>query len=139
MSIEEKIAHIAGEKFPGYSYIFDNPYRIDERIERATLPAIVCQLPNSGNIVIRNGRVYDAELLYIGFVDIIPHDANGEDNANVYNAMKDLGLRFIQAMSESGLFARVTAIDYDVRIAQFTNIVTGVFFTLRVEDIGRCM
>lgn len=139
MSIEEKIAYIAGEKFPAYPYIFDNAYRIDERIEHESLPAIACTLPAGGNMLHRNGRLYDAEILYIGFVDMIPHDANGEDNAAVYNAMKDLGISFIQAMNESGLFARVDTVDYDVRVAQFTNIVTGVFFTLRVEDVGRCL
>lgn len=139
MSIEEKIAAIAsGEQFAQYSYIFDNMYRISERVEQSPLPALLCTLPRGGVIQEKNGRIIDTETIYLGFVDIIPHDADGEDNAEVYNRMKTLGFRFIKAMSESRMFARVTTISYDVEIAQLTNIVTGVFFTLEVQDHGRC-
>lgn len=139
MTIEEKIAAIAsGEQFANYSYIFDNMYRISERVEHAPLPALLCTLPRGGIIQERNGRIIDTETVYLGFVDIVPHDANGEDNAEVYNRMKTLGFQFIRAMSASGMFARVTTISYDVEVAQLTNIVTGVFFTLEVQDHGRC-
>jgi hypothetical protein len=139
MSIEEKIAAIAaGDEFAQYTYIFDNLYRIDERVNTSVLPALLCTLPRDGVIEIRNGRVYDTETIKLGFVDIIPHDANGEDNAEVYNRMKALGIQFIMAMRKSGMFGQVTTLGYTVEVAQFSNIVTGVFFDIQVQDIGRC-
>lgn len=69
MSIEEKIREIAsGEQFAKYPYIFDNLFRIDERIESTALPAIVCTLPAGGEMRLRNGKVYDAEDVLIGFL-----------------------------------------------------------------------
>ena len=139
MSIEEKIREIAsGDQFNDYPYIFDNLYRIDERMEHTEFPAIVCTLPVSGEMRLRNGKLYDVEDMLIGFFDVVPHDANGEDNADVYNRMKDLGIQFIKAMNESGLFVNVETWSYQVWCVRLANIVTGVFFQLRVQDLGRC-
>lgn len=139
MSIEEKIRTIANsEDFDQYSYIFDNLYRIDERMEHAEFPAIVCTLPAGGSMRIRNGKVYDTENVLIGFFDAVPHDANGEDNATVYNAMKDLGIAFIRAMNESELFGHVETWRYEVWCVRLANVVTGVFFQIEIQDLGRC-
>ena len=139
MSIEDKIREIASsEQFAQYPYIFDNLFRIDERIESTALPAIVCTLPAGGEMRLRNGKVYDAEDVLIGFFDSVPHDANGEDNAECYNRMKSLGIQFIKAMNESGLFAYVETWTYQVWCVRMANIITGVFFTIRVQDLGRC-
>jgi len=139
MNIEQKIAAIAAsDAFKNYTYIFDNLYRIDERMEQESLPAIICTLPAGGSMRIRNGRVYDTESILIGFFDKVPHDANGEDNATVYNAMKDLGIAFIRAMNESELFGHVESWSYEVWCVRMANIVTGVFFTIEIQDKGRC-
>lgn len=139
MTIEEKIHAVASsEAFQDYSYIFDNLFRIDERMNHAEFPCIVCTLPAGGDMRIRNGKVYDTEEVLIGFFDAVPPDANGEDNATVYNAMKDLGISFVQAMNESGLFIKVESWQYEVWCVRMANIVTGVFFSIRIEDMGRC-
>ena len=138
MTIEEKIQSIADDHFPQCGYIFDNLYRIDQRMETAAFPAIVCTLPARGDMLIRNGRVYDTEDVLIGFFNIVPQDANGEDNAAVYNDMKSLGIAFVDKMNESGLFDKVEAWNYEVWCFRMANIVTGVFFSIRIQDIGRC-
>lgn len=139
MTIEEKIAAIAAsEEFATYSYIFDNIYRIDERMEHTPLPAIVCTLPAGGSMRIRNGKVYDTENVLVGFFDVVNHDADGEDNAEVYNRMKDLGIAFVRAMNESGMFDHVETWRYEVWCVRLANIVTGVFFDIEIQDVGRC-
>lgn len=139
MTIEQKIANIAATYFEGWPYIFDNLYRIDERMESEEMPCICCTLPQGGQIAMRNGRYFDTENVLIGFFDIVPHDANGEDNAAVYNNMKSAGLRFIDKMNKSGHFLQVTAVNYEVWCVRLANIVTGVFFQLRVDDLAQCV
>lgn len=138
MTIEDKIKKIADEQFPTYGFVFDNLYRIDERLESTTMPVIVSTLPQGGEVSIRNGRIHDRENILLGFFDIVPHDADGEDNAEVYNRMKDLGFAFIKAMNESGMFEYVTALTYDVWCVRMSNIITGVFMNVQIADLGRC-
>lgn len=139
MTIEEKIAAVAKEYFPQYPYIFDNLYRIDERINAAELPCIFCTLPSGGTITIRNGKYEDTETLMLGFFDVVPHDANGEDNAAVYNNMKALGMEFIARLNDNRIFGYVDTLTYEVWCFRMADIVTGVTFTLRIQDERRCM
>lgn len=134
MSIEEKIAQIAKEYFSNYAYVFDNLYGIDEALSRVQFPAILSTLPVNGQMQIRRRRAVDSENILIGFFDKVPHDANGEDNAAVYNRMKDEGVRFIQTMNESGLFEYIEEWTYEVWCVRLSEIVTGVFFTVQVKD-----
>lgn len=139
-SIEEKIKAVAkSEAFAGYSYIFENWYDADTAISRATLPAIIAILPVNGNITFRNGRTYDTENIAIAFVDKVPRNANGEDNAETYNRMKATGIQFIKALNASGYFEPLAEQQpYQVICEQMADIVTGVFFSLQLQEVGRC-
>ncbi len=140
MTIEQKLAAIAAEEeFSSYPFIFDNLYRIDERVNHSDLPCIVSTLPASGSVTFRNGRYYDSENILLGFFDAVPHDANGEDNAEVYNRMKVLAIRFVTRMNESGLFGKTDTMQYDVRVEQFSDIITGVTIAMSVENVGQCL
>ena len=138
MTIEEKIKYVATEDFPKYGYIYDNLWRIDERMEGCTMPVIVSTLPQGGEVTIRNGRIHDRENILLGFFDTVPHDADGDDNAECFNRMKDLAFAFVTKMNESGLFGYVTDWTYEVHCVRMANIVTGVFFSVQVQDLGRC-
>ena len=113
MTIEDKIRKIAEDNFSQYDYIFDNIYRIDERMNDSTMPVIISTLPQGGEVVIRNGRIHDTENILLGFFDLVPHDADGDDNAEVFNRMKTLGFSFVAKMNDSGLFGKVTSYTYE--------------------------
>lgn len=138
MTIEEKIKKIADDYFSEYPYIFDNVYRIDERIHQNGLPCILAIIPTRGRMTIRNGRVHDVLEIQIGFFDKIPHDANGDDNAECYNRMKDLAFSFIKKCNESHFFMAIESVDYTLQYAEMADILTGVLVSMRVEDLGRC-
>lgn len=140
MTIEDKIKQIAeGDAFAQYPFIFDNIYRVDEMMEQTNMPCIVSLLPTDGNLVFRNGRWFDSENVRIGFFDLVPHDANGDDNAEIYNRMKALGFSLIEALRESGLFEAVYINRYTIECRQYSNIVTGVLFYVRIDDLGACV
>lgn len=139
-SIEEKIKEIANSPaFDGYGYIFENWYDASTAVSRVALPAIITILPVNGNILFRNGRTYDTENIAIAFVDKVPRNANGEDNEKAYNRMKAVGIKFIKALNASGYFAPLAEQQpYQVICEQMSDVVTGVFFTLQLQELGRC-
>lgn len=138
-SIEEKIAEVAKATFPNYGYIFADWYDADTEVSRATLPAVISILPVSGSIEFRNGRTYDTENVAIAFVDKVKKDANGSDNAEAYNRMKQAAIRFINALNRSGYFEPVDGSQpYQVIYEQLSDIVTGVMMELQLKEKGRC-
>lgn len=140
MSIEEKIKEIANSpQFAAYGYVFENWYDASSAVSRVALPAIITILPVNGTIQFHNGRTYDSENIAIAFVDKVPRDANGEDNAATYNQMKAVGIEFIKALNASGYFMPLSENQpYQVICEQLSDIVTGVFFTLQLQEVGRC-
>lgn len=140
MTIEEKIKEIAkSEPFAHMSYVFEDWYGADAALSRTTLPAIIAILPVSGTIRVANGRTYDAVDIAIAFVDKVARDADGEDNAAVYNRMKAVGVDFIKALNASGYFLPIDGtLNYQVLCEQLSDIVTGVMFTIRLQEQGRC-
>lgn len=138
MTMEEKLRHVAESTFEGVPFIFDNIFGLVERFNTTEMPCICCTLPRDGELSWRNGRVYDHEYIMLGFLDTVPHDNDGWDNAEVYNRMKDMGRQYIEALNASRLFQKIEAATYDVYCDRFSNIVTGIFFTLNIYDEGRC-
>lgn len=141
MSIEEKIKEIAGEKFPGFSYVFENWMGADETVARVELPVIICILPVSGSLTLDKGRIRDEESTAIAFVDAVERDANGEDNEKVYTRMKESAGDFIKAMNDSGYFEPIDGkVPYKTIYESMSTNVTGVFVELEVKElIGRCL
>lgn len=140
MNIDAKIKEIVASELPEFSYVFENWYDADTAVDRMALPAVVCVLPVSGTLELRNGRSRDSESLQIAFVDKVPRNANGEDNAATYNNMKDAAVRFLRGVRKSGYFAPLPeSITYRVICERLSSIVTGVCLELELEELaGTC-
>ena len=138
MTIDEGIKKIAEEQFPGFSYLFDDLNNIDQAIGRLPLPAIGHVLPISGTMELRNGRVYDTENVWIMFIDKVTRDANGDDQREVFERMKDVAIEFVRRCNESGYFEPITVWSYGVNYNQMASIVTGVTLGLNIKGHGLC-
>lgn len=139
-TIEKIIKGVATEKFGGFSYVFDDWETADEKLERLSYPAILCVLPASGMIEIKNGRVYDTENIALAFLDIAPRDADGEENEEVYTRMKVSGARFINELVKSRKFEGLDGRQqYQTIIERLSSIVSGVMYSLTLtQAIGGC-
>lgn len=140
MNIDEKLKEIAtGEAFAEFSYVFENWYDADRAIEHLQLPAIISVLPFSGGIERRNGRVSDQQNFAIAFVDKVQRNALGEDNAAVYNRMKQRGVDFLNAIDASGYFEALPQyVPYHVICERLSSIVTGIMFDLTLKEQKHC-
>ncbi len=140
-SIEDKVREIAESKFPDYSYVFENWTGADEAVDKIDLPAIISILPVGGRLEFRNGRVRDRENCAIAFIDKVVRDADGDDNEEVYTAMKEVAGDFIQALNKSGYFEPIDdEVRYTTIYESMSTNVTGVFVELTLrEQVGRCV
>ena len=140
MNIEERIKALAqSEPFAGYSYVFDEWKSVDTALDRVALPAIVNILPLQGEISKKNGRFRDMEYVQLAFLDKVMRDANGEDNAAVYNRMKRLGMRFLEALNATGDFEPFDeTLEYNVICEGLSPIVTGVLFIFQLTEKWHC-
>ena len=141
MSIEEKIRELVSEKFPGFSYVFEDWGTADVVMERVDLPAIICVLPVVGRLVFKNGRVRDSENSAFAFVDKVERDANGEDNEAVYTRMKEVAGDFLSELMKCGFFEPLEdGVPYQTIYESLSVNVTGVFVELTLKEvIGRCL
>ena len=75
----------------------------------------------------------------IGFFDKVPRGASSEDNAEVYNRMREKAERFVKEIEASGMFeALPDDIPFQPYVEKFSDIVTGVVVTLDLETRGVC-
>lgn len=141
MGIENKIREIAKEKFPSFSYVFEDWNGAAEQIDRISLPAIVCVLPVGGHLQFSRGTVKDREDCMLAFVDKVTRDANGEDNEKVYSAMKKSAASFITAMNESHYFEPIDgSVKYTTILESASAYFTGVFVELTLKELrGACL
>lgn len=139
-TIEKIIKGVATEKFGDFSYVFDDWETADEKLDRLSYPAILCVLPASGMIEVRNGRVYDTENIALAFLDIAPRDADGEENEEVYTRMKVAGARFINELIKSRKFEGLDGRQqYQTIVERLSSIVSGVMYSLTLtQAIGGC-
>lgn len=137
-SIEQIIKETAAG-FEGYTYIYETWEDADMRLEKLSYPAIVCVMPTSGYTTIRNGRVYDQENIALAFLDMVPRNAEGEDNGEVITRMKNAGARFFDMLNKTRQFEPLTQIPYEVVCEQLSTIVSGVIFQPAItQKIGVC-
>ena len=141
MSIESKIRDIAKEKFPNFSYVFEDWNGAAEQIDRVSLPAIVCVLPVGGHLLFNPGTVKDREDCMLAFVDKVTRDANGEDNEKVYSAMKESAASFIAAMNKSRYFEPIDgSVKYTTILESASAYFTGVCVELTLKELqGACL
>lgn len=139
-TIEALIRQTAEEQFTDFSYVFENWEDADAKLEKIQYPAIVCVLPTGGSVSMRTGRVYDTEYIAIAFLDLAPIGAEGEENEAIYSRMKQEGIRFIEALNQSGKVEPITDAAYDTICEQLATVVTGVMFQLTVKQRrGQCL
>ena len=139
MSIEEKIKRVCADVLPDMTYVFADWFDASRIVSKVQLPAIINILPVSGTMEVRNGRRRDVQNCAIAFVDKVVKDPTGEDNARVYNRMKDAAVKFLRGLNDSGYFEPLTeAVPYTVIYEQMRSIVTGVYLDIQLREIPQC-
>ena len=88
-TIRETLKQLAADTLPDYTYLFEDWDTADTKLEKLNYPAIVCIIPASGTTEIRNGRVYDTVNVALAYLDTVPRGAEGEDNGECIDRMKD--------------------------------------------------
>lgn len=136
MNIERKLRTIADGHFTGWSWVFDDWRSVDRMLAKMQYPAIVCLMPTGGEMTFKNGRVRVSTNVSLCFMDKVRRDADGEDNAEVYNRMMGEAMRFVGAMNKSGMFEPIDGgVIFDTIIEGTANVLTGVLMSLTVKDV----
>lgn len=140
-SVESKLKEIAGDKFAGMSWVFDDWKAIDRKLSKVDLPAIICVMPVSGVLTFNRGRVKDKPNCYLVFMDKVPRDADGDENEEVYSRMKDMAVKFVSEVNKSGYFENIEGdVPYDVISESMSDILSGVGVALSlVESQYKCV
>lgn len=141
MTIEGKIKELAAEGWPSFGFVLEDWNGVDRSIEKVNLPAIVCFLVESGSMEFKNGRCRDKENVILAFVDKVPKDADGEDNVEVYNNMKDVLKAFVSKISKSGFFEPIEQeIKYNTLYEALSSNVSGIWCSVELkETMGTCI
>lgn len=139
MSIDEKIKAVCDRVLPDMTYVFADWFDASRTVSKVPLPAVINILPVGGLLEVRNGRRRDVQNSAVAFVDKVPKDATGEDNARAYNRMKEAAFTFVRGLNESGWFEPLTEpVSYTVIYEQLTSIVTGVYLDIQLRELPQC-
>ena len=138
MSIEELIKSTA-ERFEG-SFIFDDWQTADLELERKELPVIIAVLPTTGKITFDSvGQAHKEKFLALSFLDKVPRDATGEENAEVYTRMEDKALQFVASLNASGAIEPIESVEYTHVYEAMSDVVSGVMLSLVIKSKGICV
>lgn len=127
-SVEGKVRRIA-QTFEDCEYLFANYAEGNVRLDNIESPTIMYVLPPSGGLFVnaRRREVLDYPLVQLWFLCPADFDFNGEDNECRIEAMKRLGIRFIDAINTSGLFEPIEGhVEYQVAYDAFDVNLTGI-------------
>lgn len=141
MSVTNDLKRIAEEKFSGYSWIYDDWKSADRKLGKVDVPAIVCIMPVGGTLSFRRGRVWDSPNCLLCFLDKVKRDADGADNEEVLERMKEEAARFVGEMNKSGLFEPIDGdVPYDTVLEGTANVLTGIAMSLTIKEVkGLCL
>ena len=135
-----KLKAIADAVLPNFSLLFGTWDDVDRQLDSVTYPAIFEVLSVSGGGVIRNGKVYEREDILLAFVDKVPRDADGVENMNAVERMRQAMIIFVDAFNRSGAFQPLTDFTYTTIYEGGANIHTGVTLEVQVLDlVGDCL
>lgn len=139
-TIRQTIKALAADKFPDWTYLFEDWETADTKMEKLDYPAIICIVPASGTTEVKNGKVYDTVNVAIAFLDTVPRGAEGDDNGEAIDRMKAAGARMIQAINQSHQFEPLQGQQYyETIIERMSTIVSGVMYSLQLsQSIGDC-
>lgn len=132
-SVEAKIHYIA-ESFKDCGYMFANYSQANVELDRISKPTILYVLPPAGQLSLYHDMAIDKPSVMLWFLCPADFDFHGRDNECRVEAMKRLGIRFIDAINKSGLFHYITDIPYQVAYDAFDANLTGVCFTPVLEE-----
>jgi len=140
MRVDEKIKQIV-ESIPGLSYEFNDWTRANVTLDNAALPTCLYLLPDSGNLLNKNGNFRDYPNVSIAFLDKAEFDFEGEENEPTVERMKDFAKRFIIAVNNSRMFnALPENILYNVVYDKLDVNLTGVVIEVTLQElIGTCI
>lgn len=132
-SVEAKVEEVA-QNFTPFSFVKGDWREIDLKADKADLPFIVFLVPDQGTLTMNRGLYFDSVRCLVGFFDKVNRDAYAEDNMAVYQAMRAVGLKFIDALNASGYFEPITETRYYVYTEMLSSNVTGVVFELTLKQ-----
>lgn len=139
MNIDVRCREIVETALPDFTYVFADWFDADRLVSKLPLPCVVRVLPVGGVLSFKNGRVSDTENGLIAFLDRVPKDATGDEQAAVYNRMKQAAVTFIDAAKRSGYFEPITAATYGVIYEQLSTIVSGVSIEVALTEVPVCL
>lgn len=132
-SVESKLKAIAGEKFPGWSFVLDDWKSADRAIAGVTVPAILCLLPSGGKVVAKNGKAVVSKDCALAFLTRVKRDADGADNVEAYEEMLQAAIRFYGEIYKAGM--RVPdEVEFTTIYEGTANILTGVLMSVSITD-----
>lgn len=130
------IEEIAAEVLPGFSVLLGTWADTDRMTDMATYPVLFDILSVSGGGVIRNGRIYDYEDVFLTFADKVPFDASGKENVEAVERMVTAAKQFVVGVNRDGRFLPVTDFQLTFGYEQGANIHTYANLQLRLESVA---
>ena len=133
-TVESKVRELAENQFPDCAYIFANFAQANVYFDKIEKPTIMYLLPPGGSFIIHHDRVREKPSTQLWFLCPSDFDFDSAENDCRAEAMKRLGLRFIHAMNNSGMFMPIEKFRYEVAYDAFDMNLTGVCFPLELEE-----
>ncbi len=132
---ERHVKSLIRKEFPKYGYVFGSWYEADRIVSKTRrLPLVCCLLPTGGEIDIVRGRTFYTEEIAVAFIDKVERDADGDENCDAYERMREAAERFIRVLNASDYFQPVSNVSYSVIYERLSTIVTGVMVTMRLTN-----
>lgn len=132
-TVESKIRAIA-ETFEGYGYYFADFAQANVEFDKIERPTILYVLPPGGKMNLHNDAFLDSPETQLWFLCPADFDFDGDENDCRVEAMKRLGMRFIDAINKSGEFEYIEEFEYKVAYDTFDMNLTGVCFMPNLKE-----
>lgn len=152
-TIERRIASIAQKMGIGYlretwaraNFRFDNCRWVGEKPDEEYVPDQLPCLLNvqdiTGSFVFEKfGAVREQPNLLLAFCDTMPFDFTWEQAEEISDRLKDLAVRFVRQMGESGFFEVLPdSVSYAVTFGRFDSCLCVCYLSMTVKDLtGEC-
>lgn len=128
-TVEQKVREVVNG-IPDVHYLFNNWAQANVSMDRIEGPTIIYVLPPSGELEFKWSQVKDIPSVQIAFVAPTDFDFGSEENDNIIEQMRRLCIKFVLAINESELFAKIEGrLEYRVLYDYFDQNVTGIVIT----------
>ena len=141
ITIEQRIKKIA--EGLGVNYYFGDWQRINVAGDTGSIdfPLIAYLLPPSGTVNLSGPGVRETENGVLAFLGLTVFDFEANENNEIVQDMKELMIRFVNAVNASGEFKPIGGnVRYDVVYDKLDFAVTGVTVSLALQEaVGKCV